>query len=151
MFDFLKNSKVQFVIGMVALVLIIWAMLPASEAQAQYSHARADTVVAGGAKVLMAIQTKVHVNGNGVSASDLPSAYLLFAGDGASFWVTRYDGATSEMEADIKVPANSSLTLPAPPALRLFNQDGNGEYRYYHLIYLNATAVGDSLFCIPLD
>lgn len=149
MFDFLKNSKVQFVIGMVALVLIIWAMLPASEAQAQYSHARADTFVVGGTNALMKIQTKVHVNGNGVAAADLPSAYLLFSGDGSKFWVNRYDAEASEMEAAMGVPASSSLTLPAGPALRIL--DGNSEYRYYHYFYLNATSVADTLWVLPLD
>jgi hypothetical protein len=111
--------------------------------------ARPDTFVVGGTSGIMKIQTNVHTTTNGVRSSDLPDAYLLYSGDGAKFWLTRYDAAASAYGGNTPIPANSSLTIPAPPAFRLI--DGNGEYRYYHYFFIGAAAVTDSVFIIPLD
>ena len=139
------KTKLAFLMSLALLVLALANSAPAGELVA----ARADTFVVGGSSALMKIQTKVQVRGNGVSMSDLPSAYLLYAGDGVKFWLTRYDGAASEYGYDTPIPANSSLTIPAPPAFRLI--DGNGEYRYYHYFYIGCAAVADTVHIIPLD
>jgi len=141
-----EGLKKCLIIGAAVFVLLFFVSLcNASE----ISGARADTFVVGGTSALMKIQTKVHTTTNGVRSGDLPSDYLFYSGDGAKFWLTRYDGAASAFGGDTPIPAGSSLTIPGPPPFRLI--DGNSEYRYYHYFYINATAVTDSVFIIPLD
>jgi hypothetical protein len=132
--------KTKLILLVSLALLLVSFTVEASELVA----ARADTFVVGGTSTLMKIQTKVNAG-----AGALPSAYLLYAGDGAKFWLTRYDGATSAYGYDTPIPAGSSLTIPSPPPLRIL--DGNGEYRYYHYFFIGAAAVTDSVFIIPLD
>ena len=143
-----KNKKMILFAAAGLFAMAVLGICAAPDAQAQYSFAGEDTFVVAGAKELMKIQTKVHVNGNGVTAGDLPSAYLLFSGDGSRFWVSRFDGAASEMGTGFPIPANSSIVMPAPPAFRLI--DGNLEYRYYHYFAVNAVSVADSVHILPL-
>ncbi len=145
-----EDSRVQIAIALAVAAAVLCVVMAPGDAEAgELVAARADTFVIGGASSFVTFQTKVHANGNGVMAGDLPDAYLFYSGDGVKFWVTRLDGDATEFGFDTPVPANSSLTIPAPPAFRLI--DGNGEYRYYHKFYIGCAAVADSVHIIPLD
>ena len=82
----------------------------------------------------------------GQSPQTLPDAYLFYSEDGSAFYVTRYNGASDSglgtAEADILVPANSSLMIPAPQTAVIDNL-------YRHVFYLNATTVTDTVWCVP--
>jgi len=135
------KTKLAFLMSLALLVLALANSAPAGELVGARPvlaiNATPDTLV---------IQTAPVVSGNGVTANDLPDAYLFWSEDGATFDIGRYFNGT--LETMFPIPANSSLTIPAPTPIKITH---GATVRWEHHIFINSSTVTDSVFIIPLD
>ena len=118
------------------LILVIAAVLIASTAHAELRAARPPVAVAGGGVGYFTFTAS--------RPGEIPSAVLMYSGDGASFWVRRSSGAGTFEAVPLKVPDNQPLTMPTPAP---YNNAGT----YTVIFEVNATAVTDSVYAIGLD
>ena len=125
---------VATIIAALAILLLVSAMV--SKAHAQFEANRAPLAYAGGGVRLLSVSASSH--------RDLPKGYTLWSGDGAEFWVTRFASSGVLESVPMKVPANTPITITAPPA---FNSGGT----WYQAAYINASSVTDSVYVLPLD
>ena len=132
-----------------ALFLSISFALCAPQAGAQeLVAARSAIYIAAASPDTMIVQSAPALGaGLGGRASDLPSAYLFWSEDGATFDIGRYF-ALADLETMFPIPANSSLTIPAPPAIKVTH---GATVRWEHWIFVNSTTVTDTVFVLPLD
>ena len=132
---FSKTEKiVATIIAALAVLLLVGAMV--SKADAQFEANRAPLAYAGGAMRTLAVAA--------TRAGDLPKGYTLWSGDGAEFYITRFSSSGVLESVPLKVPANTPITISAPPS---WASAGT----WYQMAYINATSVTDSVYVLPLD
>jgi len=132
---FLFSMKAAL-IGCLALTITALAFAPMAIALDPKASAPAEVYAGGGAGMWTS---------SGYSAPYLvPSGYIIYSGDGATFRFKRWFPAADVVDTVATVvPANRSLTIPAPPPYAISGV-------YYHSIQFDATAVTDSIFIIPV-
>lgn len=137
MLNFLKSTKaVELLLILAAAALVFFLVQPAF---AQWKAAGPYYAFAGA--------TNDTISFSGTSTFDLPTGYMMWSGNGASFYLKRYfqSGTTASISGvvPLKIPTNTPITIPAPAPIRL-----NGVY--YQMFHYYAPAVTDSIYVIPL-
>lgn len=137
MLNFLKSTKaVELLLILLAAALVFFLIQPAfasgeltgARPPMAYGFASADTA---------------RIQVSATRAQELPSAYLIWSGDAASFYLNTYLTSAS-ISTPIKVPTGQPITLPAPPPYLAYG-------KYWHRILIYAPSVTDSVYVIPLD
>ena len=137
MLNFLKSKKaVEILLILLAAALVFFLIQPAF---AQWKAAGPYAAYPGA--------TNGAISYSASRSSDLPTGYMIWSGNGASFYLKRYfayQGAASiSSVVPLKIPANSPITIPAPETMLLSGA-------YYQMFHYYAPAVTDSIYVIPL-
>ena len=137
MFKILKSQKaVELLLILAAAVLVFILVQPAF---AQWKAAGNYYAYAGA--------TNGQIVFSSSSPIDLPTGYMIWSGNGASFYLKRYfeaSGAPSiAAVVPLKIPANTPITIPAPATMKISTT-------YMQMFHYYAPSVTDSLYVIPL-
>lgn len=133
-----RNPTFQFGMAVLVIFVLIMAVIGKADA-ADLSNARPCRAIPGAD---LPDTLRISYAELGDSPTYLPSAYLIWTGDGSEFWVRRSIGGTME-PVEIHIPAGQSIVLPAPRAYQISSV-------WTHVFEFGGT-VTDSVFVLPLD
>ncbi len=137
MSKFFKSKKaVELLLILLAAALVFVLVQPAF---AQWKASGAYSAYAGATNGVISFSAS--------KAYDLPTGYIIWSGNGASFYLKRYQDNNGALSISgvvpLKVPANTPLTLPAPAPVLSAGV-------FYSAFHYYAASVTDSIYVIPL-
>ena len=139
----MDKKKIQELV-IVGLAMLVIGLIAGRAAAVELNQAGPAQVIGAGAK------GQLYFNSN--TPGSIPTALMIYSGDGAAFWVRRNTPGSSTLETvPLKVPANASLIIPVGGWQVKRAQITDAFVDTFRVkIFVNATSVTDSVFAIPM-